>query len=658
METTITTSDIAASDAATSDIATCDERIIKIEGPVASGKTQSLLERCLHLLKNSAAPETILVTTATSAGAHAFASRLCAASSMASPTLAEKAARIRVCTALDIIIDTLSKPEIVAITGRSARLLAPFEYNFLLEDMKTLGQPRRELRAMLRYFYRNWAQLTPESEWLYGDSVSVCTKLQDMCTALGAVSEFEAPYLCANFLKSSEGEDFRGAFDYVLCDDFQNLSHAEQTALCLHAKKQLIVAGDMNQHNKTGSAFVHTEGFEKFDTLRHHVRVFSLTRAFGNSSIQNIAHALCETASESAPIESKDTPVCRVKWRDPEEEIIGMTKIVRHHCDGRESNAEHNCCIVVPNKRFGLLYKKALEARGFRVSLAGLGNHLNSDPRNTNAQRSLQAYLTLNLITHPNDAVAWRAWCGIGNALCNSQAFEGMYAYLSNHDLTLPRALEYITAAYHAEKPEPFLRAYVLAKRYEQGLQAIREHGARRGFSLLRALGVQDAPEFADVAQNLAGNESAQEMFELVRTSMFSPSLSDDPHTLNIVTYASMAGLNFETIFVVSMVDGYMPNRNAFEVVSTEADRTAAMNAERRACYATLGKAHNKLVLSYFTQCDLELAERTKMQVSRIRSEQGCRVASSRPSCFFTTMEQACPHTVSGQELLSQLNVR
>ena len=59
-------------------------------------------------------------------------------------------------------------------------------------------------------------------------------------------------------------------------------------------------------------------------------------------------------------------------------------------------------------------------------------------------------------------------------------------------------------------------------------------------------------------------------------------------------------------------------------------------------------------MLSHFSKAELELAERTKMQVVRVKSENGKRMAIVRPSCFLSEAGDAAPTTMGGQALLAE----
>ena len=97
-----------------------------------------------------------------------------------------------------------------------------------------------------------------------------------------------------------------------------------------------------------------------------------------------------------------------------------------------------------------------------------------------------------------------------------------------------------------------------------------------------------------------------------------------------------------------------IPQRNAFEVISTDGERNRIVDSERRDFMGGVAKAKHLLVLSHFSKAELELAERTKMQVVRVKSENGKRMAIVRPSCFLSEAGDAAPTTMGGQALLAE----
>ncbi|WP_276685240.1 UvrD-helicase domain-containing protein, partial [Slackia piriformis] len=252
------------------DIAHYEGRLAKICGPARSGKTEALVRRCVALMENGIEPGSILVEVSSGLAAQAFRSRLREA--MGRKKSADK---VRIVTARELCVEVLSREDALAATNRRPRLLSPAEYNFFLEDMKTLGQPVRRLRKMLEFFYARWSLLEDERNWLEpGEESKARAHAARLLEGYGAMLPQEVAYVCACFLNSDAGVSARGSYAYVLCDDHQNLSHAEQTCLCLLAERQLIVAGNPNQEISRRGEHPYARGFVEFETLRRNVQVF------------------------------------------------------------------------------------------------------------------------------------------------------------------------------------------------------------------------------------------------------------------------------------------------------------------------------------------------------------------------------------------------
>ncbi len=662
----------ASCEQAVAQAAACDDRMVKVHGPAGCGKTEVLVQRCVRLVEGGSAPTDILFTTPTSLAAGSARKRLRAA--FAARHL-EDADDIAVASALDACVGVLDTPAARAATKRVPRLLNDAEYKFFLEDMRTLGQPARRLRGMLSFFFRQWANLAPREEWLVGGEEEAVFEHALLTLELrGAMLCPEAPYLCENFLSSDAGAKARGGFSHVLADDFQNLSRAEQTCLCLLAKEQIVVCGNVNETVAERGAHPHPDGFAQFDALRRDVRVFTLENACGNRGIVSFAGALCSQKGMDPAFAPKgvceaisaDNGECGahgspfpcgatiVKWLTPEDEIDGLTKYVRALADAEEGAAGSRTCVVVPNRQWAHMVGRVLAQRGFEVSAAGADRGLGGDPRESARAKAQVAYTLLNLLADPADMTAWRSWCGFDNYLTNSDAWSGLQKYACARSLSLAEALDKVAKDYEAGASEPFLRAFALAERWTAGHELLRKHAGRKGFALLRAAGAEGLREFEEIERAMAGDESAAQAFALVRTYLNRPAFPAGEHVLHVSTYKNLAGLKYDNVLMFACIDGFMPHRDAFELVSTDEDRDRIMNAERRAFYRAAAAATKRLIVSYFAKAPLEVAERSKMQVARIRSEGNERMALVRPSAFLAETEGMRPSTIGGQTLLSE----
>ncbi len=651
-------------------IAECTDRLIKVEGAARAGKTEALIKRAAALINAGQAPESILVVATNAFSAQAFRQRLRRALGKA-----DAADRVVIEPALEACVNVLDAPAAREATGRIPRILTDAEYNFFLEDLKTTGEKPRNLRKMLGYFYREMAADTPREEWKTGGAEDTVYGLAVRVLKLrGGMLAQEAPMICSNFLKSEAGEASRAQFAYVLCDDFQNLSHAEQSCVCMLADKQVVVAGNPNETLTARGAHPYTEGFLKFETVRRDVTVFHLEGAYGNPQVIGMADALASCGDmDGAYVAGSATPIAAevaedgedggeeavamptgmqsVKWNTPEDELNGMTKYLRHLLS--VGSRESRTCVVVPNRRWAIMAEKMLRRRGFTVSVLGAMGTLAGDPRDSSRARALVAYTKLNLLADPTDMVAWRSWCGFDNALTNSDAWMGLQDYAEAEGKSLYETLEEIGNAGFGAK-EPFLRSRALAEKWRAGQDFILKNSGRRGFGLLKAIGAEGVSEFEAVSSQMIGDENAARLFEMERTSVTAPAWPEDPHVLHISTMQNLAGCEYDNLFVLGCVDGFYPQRNAFEVISTEEDRERIMNCERRDFMGGIAKAKQLLVLSHFSKSELELAERSKMQVVRVKSEGGKRMAIVRPTCFLTEAGDAAPTTIGGQALLSQ----
>lgn len=646
-------------------IAAFDGRLAKVEGAERSGKTQALVARCAHLIQNGEAPASILVAVTNAFAAQAFRKRLRRA---LPANLIGAALSVRVCTALDAAVSVLDQPAAREATGRVPRILNSAEYNFFLEDLKTIGEHPRKLRSMLGFLDRKMAGYEPREEWNAGTAADNLLAYATRILKLrGAMLAGEAPMLAADFLKSDAGEGARGSFAYVLADDFQNFSHAEQTVLCLLADKQIMVAGNPNQMMSKRGNHPYIEGFLKFEAVRRDVEVFHLQGAFGNPQIIALADALCtEGDMDSAYIAGSATPIERaagaeglpqgvqsIKWNTPEDELNGLTKYLRKLMDGQEDAREALTCVVVPNRRWAVMVEKMLRRRGFNVSAAGAVGTLAGDPRDSTRSRALVAYTKLGLLADPTDMIAWRSWCGFDNALTNSDAWMGLQDFAEAEGLTLYQALQQVGNAGFGAK-EPFLRARTLAEKWRSGQDFLEKNATRRGFGLMKAIGAEGISEFEAVAADMVGDETAKSLLELEQAAISDPVWTEDPHVVHICLPQNLCGTEYDNMFVVGCIDGFFPQRNAFEVISTDGERNRIMDSERRDFMGGVAKAKHLLVLSHFSKAELELAERTKMQVVRVKSENGKRMAIVRPSCFLSEAGDAAPTTMGGQALLAE----
>lgn len=630
-------------------IAAFEGRMAKVEGAARTGKTEALIAHVAQAVRCGMAPESIALVCTSALACQAARKRLRA---RMGDEYAEAAGRVRIATAQQLCLEMLQTPEAYQFTGREARVLSPDEYNFFLEDMKTLGQPVRRLRNMLGFFYKQWANLEPESAWLEpGEETNARARIAQLLKTEHAMLFQEVAPLCYEYLHSNAGAGARKAFAALACDDFQNLTRAQQNCMCMLAGEQLLVAGNASQASR--DVYAHPEGFATFEENRTGVEVFTLTETFHNPAATAFTSAVLGEANATSAANASDGLEV-LKWNTPEDELAGVATLVANDVYG--GVVEHDICIVAPNKMWAKTLVDELAKRNVKAAMPTFTRKLGGDPRDANRCAALIAYVKLALIANPEDAVAWRCWCGIGNYLTNSDAWTGLLesALANNYD-----ALDALRAANKACQAgeEPFLRAGALAKRYEEGLSAIAHATGRKGFALLRSIGADGLPAFEPCRQLIEGDEGPADLLALVQRTLENPEFDEDPHKVRILDYESTCGLQFQRVYMPGAIDGFVPTREVFDVVSTQEKRDAARASWRRQFCNAAAKANEQLTITYFSKAELELAERTKMHVTRVRADDGRRMALVRPSCFLSEAGAACPGANGGQAKLASLGL-
>jgi DNA helicase-2/ATP-dependent DNA helicase PcrA len=648
------------------DIATFDGKIAKIDGAPASGKTAGLIARCVKLLESGIDGRDITVIVSSTAAANAFKSRVTKALKAngveleAADTLASS---LNVCTAADACRAVLDTEAAREATKRVPNALTSFEYTFLLEDMLTLGQPMRRLRAMMAHFKEALAQ--DEAADVVARAGEESIVFEHMVSVLKFQESMLAEELAwhANvYLTSDAGRDSAHSCEYVLADDFQNLSLAEQHFCCHIAKTQLIVAGCTAEAVRVSSSYPSAEGFANFDKLRKNVELFTLDSAPANdvaafASAIAANDALSCSASYEANLKnaetSEETQLRFVSWNTPEDEIGDMSKIVRVISNEDNETPYSQSVIVVPNKRWAKAFKQMLTKRGFRVLTCGF-NRIGGDPRIAERSRAIEAYTKLRLLADPTDCRAWRIFAGLGNYLCRSDAWTGFMEFAASNNLSMSDAVRKVVETNtNNEAEELFLLENALSKRFAEGLEFIEQNTGACGYNLLSICGAEGLDEFADIEAMLDGDENAACIAAIAERMQKDVIFANDSRAIRIASFESLAGLSFKHVYCTGCIDGYMPNRNAFEVVSTDDARDKILGTERRAFINGVSKCRGELILSTFATADLELAERTHAQVVRIRAVDKARMAHLRHTCFIDEAGHYAPSIEGGQAMLS-----
>lgn len=617
------------------EVAAFEGRLAKVTGPARSGKTQACALRVARLLEQGAEPAQMLVAVPTGAAAQAFQARL---SRLCPPHLREKAAQVAVRRPVEVCAEVMDAPEVAALTGRRARVLNDAEYTFFLEDLKTLGQKNQRLHNMLLFFFAQWSNMRQEADWLLrGEETDLLAYARRVLASLGGALRHELPYLCANFLMGEQGAPFAQRFSHVLCDDFQDFSLAEQTAVALMAREQLMVFGCADLAVKANTDYPSPEGFERFERVRRGVEVLGLEGRHGPAGALALERALREAGAgegDAAPAEGATAPTARegaalIAWTNPEEELDGVCRAVQAWCAADPDRRPGDVAVAVPTKRWGGFAAKALRAHGFTADEAGLGRKLGGDPREQGMHGAASAWVSLRLLCDEADPLAWRAYTGFDNAIANSEAWAHIYKTAWDEGRGVCEVLDGLVAGQtHVVKGE------LVARRMQQGRAFLDQARGLRGPALAQAVGLAGVPDMEGLVAGLADDAGPVALLQAVQDWMSGRTADgkDGRDAVHVALFENLAGQEFPLVVMAGMVDGMVPGKDFFDIGKTDEARAKALADDVARTRLAATRATHTLVVSTFTQTTVEVAERSKMQVARIGAVMGGRVAHVSPS--------------------------
>lgn len=359
-----------------------------------------------------------------------------------------------------------------------------------------------------------------------------------------------------------------------------------------------------------------------------------------------------------------------VQWVDPNAEFMGVARFLKHAfagtpgarvaAGGSAPACEDLCAggalagasavaplhprdvaVVVPNALWGRSIAKVLEVNGMPSDQLVSYHALKGDPRNAERCADLRAYTLLTLAADPDDAVAWRSWCGFGDYLTHSNHWCRLEDFAEAAGMGVVEALAQLA---DFDEP-PFAGADVLAARWRQAQALLAPVAGKRGFTLLSACKLPGhdelPPAFEALLAPLSGTEDAAELLARARGRL--ERRFADVDAVRIALPSMLVGLEFDTVVIAGAVDGFYPGVGAFDIENDE-DRQAEISAaDRRAWYAAMGTARRTLVVSTFQKDRAEVALRSGMQVHRIRDEHGQAMARLAPSRFALELGPEAP---------------
>ena len=617
----------------------------RIIGGVGTGKTQELINRVCSTLAKGAQGNDALVLCATPQAALAFQARLAAAAEAAGVD----AAGVTVATARALALDVMSDAEAIRWSGREPRLLTDYEKLFLLEDMKVSGLRPKRLREMLKFFYRSWTELADDDpEWLLaGEETNIHELVKANLAFTRSILEPELGNLAVNYLRSHSGARDAHAYAHVFADDYQRMSKASQLLVGLVARESLTIAGDRVACVQVYDSYPYAAGLDEF--MDAHAEAADIELAACHTCAAGAAAAaklLDDPAVESVAFHaSEDAAPGATKvldFADPAGEFVGVAKHVAETVAAGTAPAD--VVVAVPNDMWGRNIVKALLAAKVPAEQLAERQPVRGDIRDNARCIPARILTALDLVANPENALAWRCWCGYNDWLANSSAIANLRDYAGEHGEGLVEALRDVHSgaqAIGAGEVDHVVGAKRVADAHVAGLSLIEAAAGLEGSALLDKLAeltTGDAGASAPAAVRTLclaeGDNSAAAMAARFRARLLSPAI-DATGAVQVVPYDQVAGLAPKVLVIAGFVDGFIPCREYFDSAEMPLDKQEKEHEKNvRRVYAMAGKASQQLAVSHFAMTDLESAGRLKLHIGRIRLQNGTRMCVIPPSIY------------------------
>lgn len=624
---------------------TSQVKATRIVGGVGCGKTQELIERVCSLLSNGEKAESVLALCATPQACESFTQRLGAAAKAAGVN----ADGVTVTTPRALALEVLSDAEAVRWSGREPRLLTAYEELFLLEDMKTCGLRPKRLREMLKFFHRSWTELADaDPNWLLaGEEANVHTLLKANLAFTRSIAEPEAGNLAVNYLRGHAGARDAHSFAHVLVDDYQRISRASQLLADLMASETLTIAGDRAACVQVYDSYPYAAGLGEFMDAHEAAEDIELSACHACAAGANAAaKLLADPAMQSIAFHAAEgvaagqTTMLEAKL--PEDEFSAVARFVADAVAGGMSPAD--VTVATPNGVWSRNIVKALLAAKVPAQALADRQPVRGDIRDNERCVPARILTALDLVADPDNALAWRCWCGYGDWLANSSAMANLRKYAAEQDKDLVGSLRDMAngaLAANEGDVDRIVGAQRVGAAYEAGLALIESTSGLEGTALLDKIAEAVTGEKGATAPGIVSalclgeqDNSAAAMAERFRSHLLAPRV-DAASAVQVVPYDQVAGLSPKVLVISGFVNGFIPCREYFDGAEMPLDKQEKEHAkDARRVYAMTGKASKQLVVSRFTTTSLETAGVMKLHIGRIRLQDGKRMCAIEPSDF------------------------
>ena len=615
------------------DLIESDAQVIRVIAGPGSGKTTCLKRRIQRLVqKDNIDPKTMFVGTFTRAIATELREAL--------------GTKVRVSTLHSLAYELLRKYP-AARQGMQLRFLLRYEEDTLLYDVEDVAAAIGDIykrREALRLLQASRSQRTMYANARF-DGVIRRWLQKYRAMLIGEVVHLSVVGL--------ESEDIPpGVFDYVVIDEYQDLTAAEQELIRLiwSGSGALTVMGD-NDQSIYRFRFNHPEGIADFHQVWHQCKdlTFVDNRRCGKRIIKIANLMMAEAGSTKPPMTSRSTragELRAVQWETLDDEIDGIANYIR-------ARGEESFLVLVPRRFIGYRLSDAI-----------------GDPAKTAFSEQVlehpiaqESFAAASLLANPKDFVATRTYLGFHGTKRepaprrNADAYTSLPADIGGHDLIRLIAAGKVSTSGSGQSH--------IRKRAKKALQFIdRSLTASEVIDILfndslaeeekdvnkkRKLSA-DLRELHDSASELLSKSDFPSLsrvmailrYRIATRAPLRDSDSREPR-VKIMTLHSAKGLEADNVVIVSVADQLLPGKDTDPEIIAE---------QRRLLYVAVTRARDSLIVSWPRRIQTADLMKNLGRMERVITDSGVRWALTSRSSL---LPQGLTGVIRGAQLLASI---
>lgn len=636
------------------DIASSNASRLRVRAGPGTGKTYALMHRIARLLEEGVGSRKILVCTFTRVAAEDLKRELKALD-------APDASKVRATTIHSLCFSTLSRSDVLAATGRTARPLLDYESRFLLEDLGPRFGKLRERQHLLKAYEAAWARRQADLPG-YPDEArdrAFQAALLDWLRFHEAMLIGELVPEALRYLEHNPLAPARSAFSHVVVDEYQDLNVAEQAVVdAISQAAKLTIVGDENQ-SIYAFKHAHPEGLEEFASRHEGTKDKGLETcrrcphqvlAMANSLI---GHNAVRADHELLPhAEAKEARVRVVQWQTVEEEAAGLAGVIRESITRGGVDAG-KILVLAPNRVFANPIRDALQEAGVPAESLFREKELDGSRGENGNPRAEEALTLLTLAADPDDLVALRCWCGLSAATSfGCAAWQRMRERCDATGLPVIEALADIREG-RLSWPQSW-RLRNRLQEFEETLGALQEQSGSTLVDAIFPSGDPDLDALRATAQEVLRDLSvvqdeavcAGQLARQMRTRIGQPELPADVDYVRVMSLHKSKGLTVDMVVVAGFVAGVLPRIGGD---GHGASWRHALEEQRRLFYVAITRTKEVLILSSVVRLRGEDAH--KLQIPGARRGRVRRVGTSQ---FLRELGPAAPKPITGDVFLRE----